>query len=100
MNNRSLGYNIGDVVKIPLLAENTSGTDVDPGTLTLTIKAPGIAAVVYTYGVDSEIVRTAAGIFYLLYTTTTAGKHYYRWNGTGSNAGTLQGHFYVKANQF
>lgn len=96
MNNGGNGYDVGNVAEIPLTVTNTAFAAVDPDTLTLTVKAPGVEAVTYTFGSDEEVVQAATGSYYLLYPITVSGKHLYRWTGTGDNAGVVQGAFYAR----
>lgn len=64
-------------------------TPVDPDTVKCVVREPGSPATetTYEYGVDAEVVRTAAGTFYLLQLIDTAGTWWFQWQGISTIAG-------------
>jgi len=62
-----------------------ASTPSDPTTVTFKVKPPDVGATVetYVYGVDSEVVRSSAGVFYLDVTCTTRGVWWVQGKGSG-----------------
>jgi hypothetical protein len=91
-----LAYIKGDTVELPAEFRVTAtNTLADPGTLTLTIKAPNGTLTIYTYGTGPEIVRDSTGVYRGIVATNDDGQWWYEWAATGSAAGVAQGHFDV-----
>lgn len=62
-----------------------SGELIDPTLVTLTLKVPNQATpVVYTYGIDAEVMRDEVGVFRFEYEPTVPGTFIYEWFGDGA----------------
>lgn len=78
-------YDLHDTVRLSATF-TVAGTATDPTTVTFSYRAPGEAAVTLTYGTDAEVVKSAAGVYYVDLTLDEPGAWYYRWLGTGAVA--------------
>lgn len=63
----------------------STGSVVDPATVTFRTKPPTGGPFAYVYGVDPNVVKTAAGKYRYDLLLSIAGDWYLRWEGTGSN---------------
>ena len=83
----SMAYHVGDVPVITgVFDDYTSGTAVDPGTLTVTVTPPTGISVVYVYGVDSQLTKAGVGIYKLTLPASIVGTWTSSWVATGANA--------------
>jgi hypothetical protein len=67
---------------ITSVIRNLSDQVVDPTALTFTITPPTGSPTTYTYGVDSQLVRTSVGQFYVEWLFNQSGKWTWVWNAT------------------
>ena len=63
---------------------DVDGVLTDPATVTFKMRVPAGTITTYVYGTDSQLVREAAGVYYVDYTITNEGTHSYRFVGTGA----------------
>lgn len=92
-------YQIGDAVRLhteDYPFEVANGTDTDPTATTFAMLEPDGTETVYTYGVDAALTRSAAGKFSVTWTTAKAGRHEWRWKGTGAVTAADTGVFWVE----
>ena len=61
-----------------------TGTLVDPDNLVYHTRQGGSGTVVYTYGIDSQVVRVSTGVYDLILLLSAAGKGLCRAITTGS----------------
>lgn len=90
---------IGDAVRLhteDYPFKNAAGTDTDPTAVTFTMTEPDGTKTVYTYGVDAALTKSAAGKYSVTWTTDQAGRHEWRWAGTGAVAAADTGVFFVE----
>lgn len=80
-----MAYDIGDVVRVTETF-TVNGTPTDPSTLTVKVKIPAGTITTYVYGVDAQVVRSSAGVFYVDVTPATPGTYAVRFHGTGAAA--------------
>lgn len=82
-------YDIGDLVRITGTFTNSAGVVIDPTTVLFKHKDPSGNKTTLTYGVDSAVVRTSTGVYYVDLSVDEVGTWYYRWQstGTGQSAG-------------
>jgi hypothetical protein len=90
-------YDIGDLVRLTGTLETADGTNVDPEAIVCKVLAPSGTVATYTYGTDAYPVRSEAGVFYVDYTPTEAGEHWYRFTSTGTGQATDENRFSVRA---
>jgi hypothetical protein len=89
-------YEIGETVRSAAEIKNISQEYTDPGTLVFTVKDPSGNETSYTYGADSEVVKTDVGRYYVEVIPDEAGQWYYSFQST-SPAGYGEGTFHVGA---
>jgi hypothetical protein len=101
-----MALNIGDKARIPLTVRRPDvDRRIDPGAISLLVKAPSGASVTYAWPGPS-IVRDAIGEFYGLHPCTEAGRHWFRWTTSGVGAqgfeaaGVEEGFFVVSEPKF
>lgn len=90
-------YDVGDLVRITGTLETADGTNVDPATLVCKVQDAAGAVTTFTYGTDAFPVRSEAGVFYVDYTPTGAGEHWYKFASTGTGQAVEEGRFFVRA---
>ena len=88
-------YNVGDLIRITGNLSTAAGLAVDPSALVVTVQAPNGTKTAYTYNSDPFPVRAEAGEFYVDYTPTQAGEHYYKFASTGTGQAVDEGAFMV-----
>lgn len=79
-------YDIGQSVKVAATIRDNTGALADPSNLYFKVGRPDGTSTIYQYLVDAEVVRASLGVYYLLYTTTMAGNHWYAYWVTGAQA--------------
>jgi hypothetical protein len=92
-------HDIGDLVRITGTLETADGTNVDPTTLVCKVENAAGTVTTYTYGVDAFPVRTEAGVYYVDYTPTVPGSHYYKFTSTGTGQAADEGRFVVRPSE-
>jgi hypothetical protein len=88
-------FNVGDLVRITGTFSDSAGTNVDPTTITVYYKDPSSNITELVYGVDSDVVQSDTGIYYVDISIDESGNWYYRWKGTGSNQAADSDWFYI-----
>lgn len=95
-----MAYDIGDVVKLQSVTfTNEAGTATDPTTVLLEIEFPDGSERQLTYAAG-ELTRVSAGRFRYDHTITQAGRHTYRYAGTGTVVAAEEAAFVVKSSVF
>lgn len=84
---------VGEVARIDTTIKDATLALVDPAVLQLKIKDG--AGVVTTIALGAGIVKDAVGTYHAEVPLPVAGTWYYRWIGTGANAGADEGSFSV-----
>lgn len=80
-----MAYDRGDSVRSQAtFAVNSVATD--PTTVKFKLLSPTGAVTTYTYLIDLQIIRSAAGVYYVDFNVDTPGKWATRWEGTGACA--------------
>ncbi|MGD9539100.1 MAG: hypothetical protein AB7P52_17845 [Alphaproteobacteria bacterium] len=74
-----------------------TGDPVDPAAVVFTVKPPSGSVVIYTYGVDAELVKDATGGYHVDVDASIAGTWRYRWHSTGTYQAAEEGAFDVMA---
>jgi hypothetical protein len=92
-----MNYTIGDLIRLLVTFQDTTGTFVDPTNLILRIKSPDGSVQEYTSG---DITQTATGKYQYDFLSIAAGTHRYRWEGTGTAQGAVEGSFKVAESAF
>lgn len=92
-------YDLGDVVKLHTETnpfKNAAGTDTDPTVTKFAMIEPDGVETIYTYGTDAQLTRSFAGKFAVNWTCAKAGRHEWRWFGTGAVTAADHGSFFVE----
>lgn len=71
----------------------TSGSLVDPTTITWKVRTPAGIETSYVYGVASEVTKTGTGIYVGTIRVQEFGLYASRWNGTGAVVASDEEHF-------
>ena len=76
-------FYVGNGYRLPILIEDTAGTDADPASLAVTVLSPANVELSYVYGVDSEVVRDSTGNYHMDILLEVEGL--YRWRTEAEN---------------
>ena len=89
-------HDLGDLVRVSAeFSDVATETALDPDVVKLSVRAPGIATVTYTYGVDAEVVKDSTGNYHADLNASVAGTWYYRWFSTGEGQAADEKSFIV-----
>lgn len=83
-------YDLGDVVTLSINVEDVDGNPANAGVMTLAVTAPD-----GTVTGPTTVTPSPTGIYTYQYPTTQAGRHPFRWLGTGANAASHSDVFVV-----
>jgi hypothetical protein len=78
---------VNDTRRIEEFYETVDGEVISPTSIVFKIISPRAAITTYTYGTNAQIVREDAGVYYVDWKFTEAGRWRFRWessNLTGS----------------
>lgn len=92
-----MNYTVGDLIRLLVTFQNTAGAFVNPTTVILRIKLPDGSTQEFT---ADDITQTTTGKYQYDFLSTTAGLHRYRWEGTGTAQGAVEGSFKVAESAF
>jgi hypothetical protein len=92
---KSDAFNVGDLVRITGTWSDTAGTTVDPTTVTVYYKDPSSNITELVYGVDTDVVKSDTGIYYVDIDIDEPGNWYYRWKGVGVAQAADSDWFYI-----
>lgn len=80
----STAYNLGDQVRCTgTITKKEDGSAVDPTDVYGWFRAPGGNVTTYHYGVDSQMVRSAQGVYHMDVNVDAKGTYYYGFYSTG-----------------
>lgn len=83
-------YDVGDLARITGTWTDASGK-IDPDVVRFECHSPSGVAVVYEYGVDTELVRDSLGVYHADVSIVESGWWYYRFWSTGSGQAAQEG---------
>ena len=92
-------YELGQVPRLTVTI-TVASVNTDPTGLTFQMREPDGTVTAYVYGTDAQLVKSAAGIYYVDWTIDQEGEHRYRWVGTGTAAGADEHRFRVTSSAF
>src|SRR5262245_61262285 len=75
----------GSPTRIGAHFEDEGGVDVDPATITFTLRSPCGVESTYVYGTDANVVKTSAGDYYAEVTPDRGGRWHWAWSSTGTD---------------
>lgn len=91
-------YPVGNVVHLTAIF-TSSGTNTDPTTVTLYIKAPNGGILTLTWAAG-QVTRDGVGLFHYDYTVPSSGAYAYRWEATGAVIAASESTFTGGPSQF
>lgn len=74
----------GSPMRIETCFEDSTGTLVDPTTVTFKTISPSGVRATYVYLTNTELGRSSEGIYYCDFTPSESGRWHYRWESTGT----------------
>jgi len=91
-------YDIGDSLRLQASFYNAAATPAltDPTGVTVRIRTGAGTTTAYTYGVGTDVVKSAVGVYYIDITVTCSGTWRHRWAGTGVLIQAEEGAFDVR----
>ncbi|KIO49601.1 hypothetical protein [Nitrosospira sp. NpAV] len=93
-------YLIGSVVRVSVsITDCATNILADPGGLILKVKPPAEAPTTFTYGVDSEVIKDADGVYHADITLDKSGEWRWRWEASTPNVGVVEGDLAVRASR-
>jgi len=93
-------YDSGDLVRVSATFTNADDDSADPTAVTFKWQQPDGTETEYVYGEDDELVKDDTGDYHVDLSPTTAGRHYVRFEGTGSVQAAVEGWFAVRGSEF
>jgi len=92
---------VNTALRITVNFQDSSGSDVDPDTVSFLTRSPCGTETTYAYGTDSNVGRSSAGDYYADIQPDVVGRWYYRWATTGTGTTTaLEGSFIIQWSPF
>lgn len=93
-------YDKGDEVRCTGTFTDANESAVDPDAVTFKVRDPSGNITSYIYGTDSELVKSATGIYYVDVDVDESGYWRYRFESTGSGQAAGENEFNVKTSGF
>lgn len=93
-------YDKGDVLRVTATYTNAAAAAVDPAVVKFSFKDPAGFVTTYTYLTDAQLVRSAAGIYYVDVRFTLPGSWFVRHWSTGTGEASSETEYYVKQGAF
>ena len=87
-------HDLGDKRRLTVTFTDINAAAADPTTITFRMLEPDDTQTSYVYGTDPEVVKSATGIYYVDWDVAQAGRHSYRFIGTGTVAQAAEADFY------
>lgn len=93
-------YALGADVRCSVIFKDNAGTEADPSAVFFTVRDPEGVVTPYEYGTDVELVRSAAGRFYVIVDANKFGTWTYRFYSTGTGKAADEETFTVAPSAF
>lgn len=77
-------YDVGDRRRLQCTIVDEDDELTDPTTLTFTMLEPDGTVTEYVWSIDSELIRTTQGTFYVNWDAAQVGVHRWRYEATGN----------------
>lgn len=90
----------GALVRVTITFESATGAAVDPAVVKAQVRNPQSQITTYTYGVDAELTKSAAGIYVIDVDANQAGAWFVRGYSTGSGQAAEESGFIVEESVF
>jgi hypothetical protein len=101
-----MNYDVGDQIRCSVAFANASSVATDPTVVKFKFRTPTGVETEYVYGTDAEVVRTAAGAYYVDVTLDEAssapgGRNWsVRWVGSGNLVTASEQDIRVRVSKF
>lgn len=89
-------YDIGDAPRLAVAFTDYADAAADPTTISFVITEPDGVVVTYVYLTAEELVKDSTGNYHVDYAISKAGRHSFKFVGTGDVVSTQQSEFYVR----
>lgn len=86
-------FTVGQRAELKAVFTDLDGAAIDPSTVTGRLKAPDGTVTAYVYGTDAELERVSTGIYRFEWPVAAAGRHYYRFESTGTGQAAAEDDF-------
>ena len=77
-----------------------AGVAMDPTTVIFKFMNPAGTITTYTYGEDSEVIKSGTGIYYVDIDADSSGTWHYRFESSGSGKASEENSFTVRESEF
>lgn len=90
-------FDLGDLVRVSgAFTQVSNGAAIDPTVVKLSIRAPNVATVTYTYLSGVVIVKDSVGNYHADIDANDDGTWHYRWWSTGTGQAAQERQFEVR----
>ena len=89
-----MAYKIGQKIRLYCTWTDKDGAEQDPTDLVVRILLPAGDETTEEYS-PGNITKSDTGDYYIDFTITMGGRHYYRWEATGTVIGAAESYFEV-----
>jgi hypothetical protein len=89
-------YYVGDLIRLSITFSDSDGTQIDPDAVTCYHQDPSSNIAELVYGVDTDVIKSDTGAYYVDVSVDESGNWYYRWKGVGTLDAATQGRFHVR----
>jgi hypothetical protein len=93
-------YDVVDLVRASATFADADGNAIDPGTVTLKVKAPAGTVTTLVYVTDVALVRDSQGAYHADINVTAAGSWWFRWEASGTGQSAGESWFNVRTSRF
>lgn len=93
-------YDYGDLVRVTGTFTDANSVAQDPSAVIVQYKTPAGSTYAYTYGVGTQVVRSATGIYYYDVNANAVGWWAYRWYSTGTGQAAGEAMFRIQESEF
>lgn len=93
-------YSKGDLVRCTATFATNAGVATDPTAVIFQVSDPAGTTTTYVYGTDTQLVRSATGMYYVDVDANRSGTWRYRFYSTGTGQAADEGAFKVKDSWF
>lgn len=76
-------HDVGDLRRLAVLFKDLNDVAADPTGIIFKIREPDGVLTTFTFGVDSQLVKDATGNYHVDHSIIKAGRHAWRFEGTG-----------------
>ena len=77
-------YDLNDTPALTVTIKDSAAAVIDPTTLVFVATSPIGTATTYTYGTDTELVKSSTGVYYVDLLLNESGRWVFNWTATGN----------------